>query len=395
MSRSWLIALFIALAAGGWIAFGSMLTQPEQAADSESEPATQAVAEQAERPLPSVRVLPVSAQTLTSGMVVQGRTTADRYVTIRSETEGPVEEVLVERGESVSAGQELVRLDVEERQARLAEAEALVRQREIEFAAAERLNQQGYRSETDLVRAEAALDSARANLELARQSLDQTVIRAPFDGVINDRMVEDGDFLRVGDSIAHLIDLDPIRVEGQIAERFIGQIEVGTVGMVRLVGGQEVPGVVAYIGRVASDQTRTFPVEVEIPNPEGRIIEGLTAQLQLPTRQVVGYRLPSSVLNLADDGQVGVYTVDGDNMVRFHAAEIVGGDADTIWLAGLPDQMDLIVVGQGYVSDGSEVEVQYVDEIPNRPDATNGDAEGDGDSAADSTNLSQLSAQEG
>lgn len=389
MSRSWLIALFIALAAGGWVAFGSILTNPDQApADQQAADQSSGPAAEPDQPVIEVRAMTVSAGPITSGLVLQGRTVADRSVTLRAETDGPVEAVMVTRGERVSAGDEIVRLAVEDREAVLAESEALVRQREIEFDAALRLNQQGYRSETDLAQAQAALDAARARLELARQQLSRIIVRAPFDGVVNDRLVETGDYVRAGDNIAYLIDLDPIRVQGQISERFIGQIELGTVGMVTLVGGQEVTGVVSYIGNVASEQTRTFPIELEIPNPENRVIEGLTAEMRMPTREVVGYRLPSSVLSLADNGEVGVYTVDDGNLVQFHAAQIVGGDADSVWLTGLPETMDLIVVGQGYVRPGTEVAVRYVDELPNRPDAINRPEE-----AADTT-VSQV-AREG
>jgi multidrug efflux system membrane fusion protein len=221
-----------------------------------------------------------------------------------------------------------------------------------------------------LAQARAALDSALALVELAEVGLHRLEIAAPFDGYVEDRYVEVGTYVRAGDDIATIIDLDPIRVAGQVSERHLGQIELGTVGEVSLIDGRVVPGMVSYISAVASDATRTFQLEVEIPNPDGEIIQGLTAELRLPTRPVAAHRLSPSVLNLADDGQVGVMAVTEDSMTQFMPVHVVGASADEIWVAGLPDELTIIVVGQGFVQSGILVETTLVDGVPNRPDAT-------------------------
>ena len=366
MRVSWIIALVIALAAGAWIASGALL------GDEESNAATAEVEQEAvapERPTPTVRVMNSVAETMTNALILQGRTVADREVMLSAETDGPVTEVMIERGSEILAGDLIARLAPEDRQARLAEAQALLTQREIEFMAAERLNEQGHASDTSLAQARAALDSALALVELAEVGLDRLNIAAPFDGYVEDRYVEVGTYVRAGDDIATIIDLDPIRVAGQVSERHLGQIELGTVGEVSLIDGRVVPGMVSYISAVASDATRTFQLEVEIPNPEGEIIQGLTAELRLPTRPVAAHRLSPSVLNLADDGQVGVMAVTEDSMTEFMPVQVVGASADEIWVAGLPDELTIIVVGQGFVQSGILVETTLVDGVPNRPDA--------------------------
>ncbi|MEQ9813019.1 MAG: efflux RND transporter periplasmic adaptor subunit [Azospirillaceae bacterium] len=368
MRVSWLIAFLIAAAAIAWIGSSYVFPAQEETSAAESDPAaTETPAAAAHQP--AVRVMTISAQPMTNALELQGRTIANRQTEVRSEVDALVAEIMAERGELIEEGQMIARMAVEDRQARVREAEALVAQRRIEFEAAERLNNQGYRSDTDVAQARAQLDSAEALLELARINLERINIRAPFGGVVAERPIEVGNYVRVGDTVATILDLDPITVAGQVAERFLGQIEYGTVAQVTFINGQTVPGVVSFIASTTDPATRTYRVEVEVPNPDNRIIEGLTARLDLPIRQVEAHLLSPAVLNLSDGGEVGVYAVNEDNVVEFHPGSIVGSNGELVWLGGLPETLRIIVVGQGFVTPGTEVEVEEVDEIPNRPDA--------------------------
>jgi len=368
MRVSWLIAFLIAAAAVAWVGSSYIFPPAEETVAAGEEPAA-VEAPPAEAHQPAVRVMTVSAQPMTSALGLQGRTIANRQTEVRSEVDALVAEIMVERGDTVAEGQLIARMAVQDRQARVREAEALVTQRQIEFEAAERLNNQGYRSDTDVAQARALLDSAEAALELARINLERINIRAPFGGVLAERPIEVGNYIRVGDTVATILDLDPITVAGQVAERYLGQIEYGTVAQVTFINGQTVPGVVSFIAPTTDPATRTYRVEVEVPNPDGRIIEGLTARLDLPIQQVEAHLLSPAVLNLSDGGEVGVYAVNEENVVEFHPGSIVGSNGELIWLGGLPETLRIIVVGQGFVTPGTAVEVQEVDEIPNRPDA--------------------------
>ena len=104
----------------------------------------------------------------------------------------------------------IARQNIEDRNALLAEASALVKQREIEFVAAQKLAQKGFRSGTKLAEARALLDAARARAKTIRIDLSKTTITAPFRGILEARYVEKGDFVKIGDNIAKIVDLDPI-----------------------------------------------------------------------------------------------------------------------------------------------------------------------------------------
>ena len=351
MKLSWMVAVVIAGAAAAWIASGQM-------GDASGRPEAQEgqqLSTEIDRPLARVQVAAVTTEPMQDRLTLQGRSQADRVVHIRAETRGPIETVLVDRGQRVTEGDVVVRLDIDVREARVASAEATVEQYRVEFIAAERLNERGFSADITLNQARAALDRARADLQEAELDLERTEISAPFTGVIDSRPVEIGDFVDVGDVIATLVDLDPIVIVGQISERNLNEVAMGSVGNVTFIDGTTRPGVVSYIGRIADDATRTFPVEIQVANPDYYYIAGLTAELSLPIAQVMAHRVSPAVLTIHDDGRLGVKVVDDEDRVVFHEVTILGDSGEGLWIGGLPDQVDLITVGHDFVREGQQV----------------------------------------
>ena len=347
---SHLIAAGIALALAGWLLSGKLgADRPDDRSQA------QVGANGPARPAVQVRVREVVAEPVDLEVVISGRTEAARAVELRAETDGRVIDVGPRRGAAVSAGQVLLTLDPRERRAMLSQAEATLRQREIEFQAASQLGAKGFQSETRVAEARAALESAQAQLERMRVDLEHTEIKAPFDGILEHRPVEIGDFLDIGDPVAMVIEQDPFLVVGQVAEREVGLLEVGMPGMARLVTGRTVEGELRYIGSQADPATRTFEVELEVPNGNGRFTAGVTAELRVIYDRTRAHRLPASLLSLGEDGQVGVKAVGEADKVVFHPAEIVRAEGDALWVAGLPDRLRVITIGQGFVRAGDEV----------------------------------------
>jgi multidrug efflux system membrane fusion protein len=156
-----------------------------------------------------------------------GHTQSDREVEIKAETEGNISEVLVEKGTFVKQGDIIARINIDDRQRTLQSAQALVRQRQLEFEASRKLSQKSFRSQTKLAEAEALLNAAQAQLESARLDLEQTNIKAPFDGKLESRTVEVGDYVSKGSLIAKVVDLSPIVIQVEISENKISKIQDG------------------------------------------------------------------------------------------------------------------------------------------------------------------------
>ena len=348
LRTSYLLAGAIALALAGWLASG-------QIGGTRSAPETPAAAAGAAERVSSVRVRELVAEPIQREIVINGKTAPAREVTLRAEASGRVEQIGVERGALVAAGDVLIRLDPRERRAMVEEAEATLAMREIEHAAAQRLGEKGFQAETKVAEANANLEAAQAALARARVELGHTEIVAPFAGVLDRRPVEIGDFVDVGDPVATVIEQDPFLVTGEIAESEVGHLAVGMPGRARLVNGDVVEGRVRYIGAQSDPATRTFPVELEVANPNGRFAAGVSAELRLDLGRALAHRVPASLLALNDAGELGVKAVGADERVVFYPAEVVRAEADALWLAGLPEQVRLITVGQGFVRAGDRV----------------------------------------
>ena len=352
MNRSLLIALVLTVAAVAWVMSGRFAERLGLAASEDVPPESATPADAAS---PTVRVVAMQASMRTAEVILLGRTEANRSVEVRAETEGRVAEVLVARGATVAEGDPILRLRADDRPARLAEAKALVAQREIELAAADSLAKEGFQTRIRRAEMAALTETARANLTAIEIDLVRTTIRAPFDGVVDAKAAEQGDFLRLGDAVATVVDLDPLLVVAEVSEREAGAIVPGQEGTARLVTGEEVSGRVRYIERVADAATHTFRIEIEVGNADGRIPAGITAEVRFPLASVPAHLVSPAVLTLDDDGVVGVKTVTGEGVVAFHPVTLLGDSPDGIWVGGLPANATVITVGQEYVKPGQRV----------------------------------------
>lgn len=358
MKRSVLFAIVLAVGAALWVASG-------QLAGSGAEPAAQKppadLAALNEAPLVRVRASRAEPHAVID--LLRGRSEANRLVEVKSETDARVTELTVDDGSRVKAGDVIARLAPGDRPARLAEARALLAQRKIEFEAAAKLSQKGFRAETQVAANEAELQAAEAAVTVAEVELSYTSIRAPFDGVIDRRLVEVGTFVDRGDPIARLVELDPMLIVTQVNERDVQRLTIGAPGTARLMSGATVEGRIRHIASVADEATRTFRVELEVANPTGSIADGMTAEIALPLSEARAHRVSPSVLTLSDRGEMGVKTVDAESLVVFHAVKIVDTDGQGMWITGLPDEATLITVGQEYVAQGDRVRTVSEEEI--------------------------------
>lgn len=350
MKRSIIFAVLLAVAATLWVVsgqFGENAAEPE----AQKPPADLTALSQA----PLVRVRPSTARAHAVIDLLRGRSEANRSVEIKSETDGRILELAIEDGSRVAAGDVIAKLAPGDRPARLTEAKALLAQRRIEFEADQKLSKKGFRAETQLAASEASLQAAEAAVKIAEVELAYTTIRAPFDGIVDQRLVELGDFVDRADPIARLVELDPMLIVTQVNERDVKRLSLGAPGEARLTTGEPVSGHIRHISAVADAATRTFRVELEVPNPDHSIASGMTAEIGLPLSETPAHRVSPAVLTLSDSGEIGVKTVNADNRVVFRPVEIVDTDIDGMWITGLPAEVTLITVGQEYVADGDTV----------------------------------------
>lgn len=347
--QPWMIAVGLTVLVVVWLASGG-IGREKAAVPGTPSPRNTTTPELA------VQIRTQQAEPVQRTISVYGRTAPARQVEIKAETSGRVSELGVPRGQPAAAGALLMRLDLRDRQARLDQARASVAEQEAAWKAQQELKPQGYVSDTQLAETRAKLEAARTELTRAELDLDYMNVRAPFRGTLLERTAEIGDYVRAGDPVATFVDNTRLIVTGSVAEQDAAFVSTDTPATAILVDGREVKGRVRFVAPVADQATRTFTVEMEIPNEDGQLPAGVTAEMRLPAGEVMAYRISPALLTLDADGQMGVKTVDADNRVVFNHVTIARSEANGVWVTGLPESADIIVVGQGYVSAGQPVQ---------------------------------------
>ncbi len=350
-----------------------------------------------------VRVVALASQarTIESAVILRGRTEAARQVTVASETSGQVISEPLRKGAYVNPDDQLCQLDpgtraaslaetkarlteakgrVPEAEAALAEANARVREAEINVNAARKLSEDGFASETRLVSAEAVAEAATAGIQRANSSLasaqagiesaeaavaaaereiERLTITAPFAGLLETDTAELGSLMQPGSPCATIIQLDPIKLVGFVPETNVNNVEVGATAQARVTSGDIVTGRVTFLSRSADDTTRTFRVEIEVPNPDLAIRDGQTVEIVVAADGRTAHLIPQSALTLDDEGLLGVRTVTDQNTALFMPVTMIRDTAEGVWVGDLPDQVNIITVGQEFVIDDVPVAPTY------------------------------------
>ena len=362
--KSQIIATLIFISVASWIMSG-VLTNASDKSEQEVR----------SNPVSKVRVSAIHAIEKTKIVSLFGVTEASRQVDLRAEVQGKVIEIPAKEGSTIKKGEVIIEIEKRDLEAQLARRKAEVRQRQIDYNVAQKLMTKGLSAEATLAENMALLEEAKAEMIQAQINLDNTTIRAPYDGWLEQINVEVGTLvgpnIRVGQgtdtdgsNIATVIDRDPMIIVGYVSERDIKDISIGTSGFATLVTGEKVEGIVTFMGTKADRITRTFKVEMEVANPQGTIISGVTTNIEIPVKTAMAHHIPSSVLSLDKDGVLGIKTLELtskesnrlEGKVKFYPVDIFDNDNEGLWVENLPESLKLITVGQAFVAEGEIVE---------------------------------------
>lgn len=350
MSDKYVIAIIIAVAMGFWLLTGKLGSSDARGEEAATESTQSQV-------IPLVRGMHSLAAERVKYLEVRGQTRANRVVQVRAEIDGRVEAIPTVKGTQVKAGDLLCKLAVDTHQIDLDQAKASLHSAQLEYKGMLNLRHKGLQSEITLAQAKAALETSRAQERRAQLALSKTRISAPFDGVVDTQPVEVGDYLSTGQVCVSLMEINPMLVTGQVAEKNVDAVKVGDPVQVTLITGDVQVGNVTFVARAPDTATRTYPIEVTIDNRGGAVRAGLTSQMKVPvTRQSAHLISPASMV-LSDEGLVGVRIVDAENFVRFEPVKVVSEGPKGVWVTGLPKDVTLITVGQEDVFDGQKVKV--------------------------------------
>lgn len=315
--------------------------------------------EQKEPGLFKVVVQPSVAKTIEQTLTLRGDIQPDQTANIKAETAGRVAELILPKGAVVKKGDVLLKLAPDSRPEKLAQAKADLAHYEKEFATAKGLEKQGFQAQNRVAAAMADLQAARAALADMELDLAHTQIKAPFDGIFEDRFVDVGDSVSVGADIVKVIDIEPLVLKGFVPQNAVAKVALARPVKAETLNGETLEGHIRYLASQADSQTRTYAVEVAVENPDLLRLAGSSVTMHVSLGMVPAHFISSAFLNLDAEGTLGVKVLEAGNKVAFYPANIVQSTDDGVWLSGLPTNVTLITVGNGFVGVGQEVDPQY------------------------------------
>ena len=364
MSKNIVSASIVIAVLTVWLGSGNLRSEPTtQAGSSLAGEQNGQPASYQQRELDRVRVSRMTAQSRARTLTLRGRTDSKRTVDVKAEVAGQIISRPVERGHKVEKGDLLCEISVDDREVTLQEARAAFETAQIEYQGSLKLKAQGLLSDVSVAKADASREAAKAHLHRQELNLARTRIVAPFSGVIETLQMNTGDYALPGAPCATLIDLDPMLVIAHVTETEVDKVRVQQSVSGTTVTGQTVTGQVSFVARQSDSDTRTYPVEITVPNRDYRIRSGLSVTLQITVENVFAHPVTPSLLSLNDEGAVGLRVLDAANRVVFKPVDILEDGSEGMWVTGLPETVRLITVGQEYVALGDVVEPVFSEAV--------------------------------
>lgn len=282
-----------------------------------------------------------------------GVTIPSHSLDIRTQVNGVVTDILTTKGETVAEKEVLIKLSRYENNERLVQAQALLKQHMLEYEAAVSLNKTGYKSKTVVAQAKTALEDARVALKHAQIALQNTVINAPFKGIIDDIPVSVGDFVTTGTKIAVIARSQEFKITVNVPENIVNQVHLNDTAEATLANGTKVKGIVSSIDKIPDSATRTYKVDITIQNDFA--IRGMTAKVRIKIAEVMVQKISYSALNLNDQGIIGVKAIDDSKTVSFIPIHIVEYAKEYVLVDNLPRTIRIITFGQAFVQDKEKI----------------------------------------
>ena len=333
MKKSIFIASFILLVVVGWIGSGQLTNVNAQddstaSTDSNTESVEKVVIEDSGN---KVELKEFNFSQIDQSIELQGQTTHNKKIDVKSETTGNITNIAFKRGDKVSKGEELIKISIENRKEllksarkdlerlnkelelneknkinRLSQNKELIKLYEIEFASAKQLIDKGLSSKSKLSLASFNLANARSdqediliNFESQQSSIEaqianvksqlknieldinNTVINSPFSGIISDKMIEETEYITPGNIMFTIIDLNPIKIQGYLSEFDVNKVSLGTKAIIENTNGVKKNGIISFISPSAETSTRTFEITIEADNADLSFKSGITTKITI------------------------------------------------------------------------------------------------------------------
>ena len=360
MKKSIIFAILILILTVGWLLSGQLNHSTQKKYNKDSPNKIIEKSETDKNDLNSIKVETkiFNAKSIDQSITIQGKTIYNKKIDVKSETTGNIISINFKRGNNVKKNKSLLNISIENRIELLNSAKELVKLNEIEYSSVKQLVDKGLSSKSKLRMAAYNLSDAKSRLKNIELDIDNTNILAPFDGIIIEKKIEVGDYVTPGNILLTIVNLNPIKIQAYLSEFDINKVKLNTKTIIEDSNGIKKNGKITFISPSAENSTRTFEVIIEANNNDLSFKSGITTSIKIEGSKLLAQKISPSILTLQDDGTVGVKALNENNIVEFYAIQKVKDTVDGMWVSGLPNEINLIISGQEYVSSGQLIELK-------------------------------------
>ena len=286
---------------------------------------------------------------LTTNAIVK----AKNFIRVSSEISGLVKQKFVKEGQRVKVGDLLFTIENETVAGRIDMGKSSLKVAQMQYDTIDKLFKKGLSSKLALEDALANLNNAKTNLAAAETLLNQTRIKAPFSGTINDIYVLPGDFVNPASGrniLAAIVNLDDDEITAYISSKEKALLN-GVNQLVRIYNnkGHSVMSRISAVSNTADEATSTYKVTAYTKN-DVKLFDGETVTMQILLGKFMSHKVPLSALIIDKDGNLAVKRIEGEKILTDNV-EIVDEEEGAVWITGLPEKSNIILVGHYYAED--------------------------------------------
>lgn len=316
--------------------------------------------------MPSEFKVYAHASTATSETITlrtSGVSKASKKINLLSETSGQIYRIHHKKGHTININETLATIQLEDRSQSLKQIKAAYELAKHNLNITKQLAKDNFRSDISLKTAQVEYETAATNLAKIEKEIKNTVISAPFKGVLGDVLLEEGSVVAPGAPVATLLNLDPILIQLYISEKDYGRITLNHPAQMRFSNDEKLSGKITFISSIADPKTHMFLVEASIDNPEFKIPEGATTQVDIPTIEQKVHKINPSVLSIDQNGNMAVKVINAESKVESYPVTLAQSVGDVIWVTGLPDETIVIDYGSNFVNAGEKVQWELSEKL--------------------------------
>lgn len=295
---------------------------------------------------------------------ITGEAEPETDVTVSAEESGVLESFAAPRGRRVESGAVIARIDDAVLSAQVEEARAAAQLARDRYVRQRRLwEEEGIGSEIAYLQAKSEAEAAAARLDQLRARLGRTVLRAPVAGTVDDHLVDAGEVVQPGTPVARLVNASRLEISGGVPERYAARVGRGDSALVTfdILPGRVFDGEISFVGTAVDRESRTFPIEIVMDNPEGEVKPYMIANVRVLMRRIdEAIVVPRDVLLRTEEGQQAIVVVEGENGPVAEARDVTLGatsEDEVVVTGGLEAGERLVVRGHQMVDPGDRVRV--------------------------------------